>query len=162
MYNAIDVIIDRIIEQLQTARYSNTRGYLDTRPYSDTDRLSSTRGYLDSSGSLDTDGYSYAYKYLDFSHVTKRRTGSVSSGVKVALPHETDYVLEISLLNTDVPGLARNMLMKQYTQELQKRLRMMVERQKDILLQHVSGWKIHGSYPHEHVPGVCLLMEYFG
>ena len=96
-----------------------------------------------------------AQKHEMYTNTTVRQTGSIESGMKVGLPHETDYLLFVqpqyvsnfrcddsflsSLLYEDA-----NILMKESKQELTSELQ--------------GCWYIYGVEKN-HVE-ICLVMEY--
>ena len=96
----------------------------------------------------------------EFSKTNKRLTGSISAGVKVALPHEVDYLLEIRSRN---PNPIEKMLpetLDPYAYELSERMLSIMNNAQQSLLNEMPDWILHGVYIHDGVPGVCLLMEY--
>ena len=82
-----------------------------------------------------------------YDHVTKQRTGSSYSGLKVGLPHEVDYLLVV----TDDLLSCR---------DFQKHMRRLF-RQGDLLgneAERDTRFVLHGI--ENHKVGVCLVMEY--
>ena len=88
-----------------------------------------------------------------FKYTKLRRTGSISSNVKVGLPHEADYTLEISHEKTLNDG--KNLTGKIFIYMIKN----IVEDNKHELIQGLVCWVIHGSHPHKRIGAVCLVME---
>ena len=81
------------------------------------------------------------------------QTGSISSNIKVGLPHEADYTLEIPHNKTlnDGTKLTGKLFISM--------ARNIVGDYKHELIQGLGRWVIHGTKPHERIGGVCLVME---
>ena len=129
-------------------------------------------GVLDAKVNIDASNprYSLIYKCIDiivkrvlselvkldpfFAEVKLRRTGSSMSEVKVGLPHESDYVLELlrgRLLRT---GKAFD-----YT-TLFPLVNEIVAHHASALTEGLDGhWIIHGVHEYRRLGGVCLVMQ---
>ena len=86
-------------------------------------------------------------------HVNLRRTGSSTSGVKVGLPHEADYVLGLPKDKQLVSGDSFD------RRTLFLHVKQIVTERSAALIQGLQGWLIHGTHEYEKTGGVCLVME---
>ena len=114
--------------------------------------------------------YSHIYKGIDtivhrltnelgftdtfFKFAKLRKTGSISSNVKVGLPHEADYTLELPRNKTLKNGkhLDGNIFIATVKQ--------IVKDHASRLVKDLSHWVLHGVKEHANVGGICLVMEY--
>ena len=126
---------------------------------------------LDAKTYIDTNdpGYSHIYQGIDtlvnrvveelikldpyFTHVKLRRTGSSTSGVKVGLPHESDYVLELPKDKQLRSGESfdRNTLFPLVHKIATKR--------SPELTAGLPNWVIHVTKRYNEIGGICLVME---
>ena len=87
-----------------------------------------------------------------FKFAKLRQTGSISSNVKVGLPHEADYTLEIprdkKLNNGKSLDGETFIAMVKY----------IVKENASDLTKEFSHWVLYGVKEHENIGGVCLVM----
>ena len=79
------------------------------------------------------------------------RTGSASSGVKVGLPHEADYMIE--LRHDNQPDYLR-LTVKTFNEIIE----IILNTKKKAIMAGLKHWNIVGSYRHR-VVGLCLIMR---
>ena len=87
-----------------------------------------------------------------FAYVKLRRTGSSTSGVKVGLPHEADYVLE---LPQDTQWRSGQLLISY----IFKLIKTIVTNRSAVLTAGLPHWIIYGTKVYPKIGGVCLVME---
>ena len=128
-------------------------------------QLLDAKVYVDTS---DT-SYSHIYKGIDiivkrlfadltkldpfFAYVKLRQTGSSMSGVKVGLPHEADYVLELPR--------DKQLSWEETFNELTliRIVHKIVAHRGIVLTEGLKHWVIHGVKFHLKTGGVCLVMQ---
>ena len=88
-----------------------------------------------------------------FKYTKLRKTGSISSDVKVGLPHEADYVLELPKNKTLSCGT------KMDGQMLYDMINAITEEKNAELTMGLDHWVIYGIKSHRHIEGICLIME---
>ena len=88
-----------------------------------------------------------------FEYTKLRPTGSIHSNVKVGLPHETDYLLEVPKDKTLKAGVVFN------KGTLYEIVLAFTEQDKANLTEGLPHWLIHGIKHHMHMGGICILMQ---
>ena len=88
-----------------------------------------------------------------FSKAKLRPTGSIHSGVKVGLPHEADYLLDVPEDKT----LDTGTVIKNNT--LFKMVVAITGHERASLTEGLEHWVIHGVKHHTGIGGICLVMK---
>ena len=88
-----------------------------------------------------------------FAHTKLRPTGSIHSNVKVGLPHESDYLLEVPENKT----LKTSKAFKKNT--LYDMVATITRERHRNLIEGLQYWTIHGIKYHSYIGGICLIMQ---
>ena len=82
-------------------------------------------------------------------------TGSIEAGVKVGLPHEADYLLDISQKKKQSsPIKTRRILAKEIASILTSR------KAKSRVFYDLPNWKYIDTTEHKGIPGICVSFKY--
>ena len=101
-----------------------------------------------------------AKKSRKFAGITLESTGSLASGVKVGLPHEEDFLLQLDLSKCGCFCLSSSgQLTEEFTAKLMEKFQKYVHEIIDgQVIDMGPHWKIYEAQNHK--AGVCLVMEY--